>query len=314
MLTSGVFMPSTIYASDISVTVEGQRVVFADQNPVIVDGRTLVPVRGVFEVLGFDVNWDDISRTVIFTRDDYVVTIVVDSGIFNTNGISYILDVPAQIIGGRTMLPIRTVLESIGYSVGWNEASRTVAISTRLATTEMATPEDDPRHIPFLYTLSSITLPNRQLTESERAEWIAEYWEMGGASAFELEVIRLVNEERIAYGLNALQIDYVFMTAARFYSQTLADLDLPLGHGEGPYGGSANTVLAFGGTTAGWRNGGGGNWTPEALVSAWMYSESHRNNILGPGHTRVGAGSQLGGMWGVFHYLVLAGGDIQIPN
>ena len=46
------------YAADgISVTINGEQVVFENQQPVIVDGRTLVPVRGVFEALGFEVDW-----------------------------------------------------------------------------------------------------------------------------------------------------------------------------------------------------------------------------------------------------------------
>ena len=46
----------------VSVTVDGQQVQFDDQQPVIIDGRTLVPVRGVFEALGFDVDWDPSAR------------------------------------------------------------------------------------------------------------------------------------------------------------------------------------------------------------------------------------------------------------
>ena len=144
VLVFGVFIPSTLYASDISVTVEGQRVSFADQNPVIVDGRTLVPVRGVFESLGFDVGWDSITRTVTLTRDGYTVTIVIDNANFTTNNASHTLDVPAQIIGGRTMLPIRLVLESVGYYVGWNEATRAVLVSAEpiADTVGQAPPQD----------------------------------------------------------------------------------------------------------------------------------------------------------------------------
>jgi uncharacterized protein YkwD len=134
---------------------------------------------------------------------------------------------------------------------------------------------------------------------------------MGGPSEFELEVLRLVNVERHNYGLNPLAIDMVFMYAARFYAQTLANHDLPLGHREGPYGGSANTVLAFGGSRQGHRNGMGGGWTPEAVVQGWMNSPGHRSNILVTGHTRFGFGSQLGGQWGVFHYMVLSSGAVQ---
>ena len=48
-----------VYANDyIRVTIDDKEVVFSDKRPVIIDGRTLVPVRGVFDGLGFEVEWD----------------------------------------------------------------------------------------------------------------------------------------------------------------------------------------------------------------------------------------------------------------
>ena len=46
---------------------------FEDQQPVIVDGRTLVPVRGVFEFMGFDVDWNPTSRQATLMSEDYEV-------------------------------------------------------------------------------------------------------------------------------------------------------------------------------------------------------------------------------------------------
>ena len=60
----------------------------------------------------------------------YVSVITIDSASFTANGASHTLDVPAQIIGGSTMLPIRAVLESVGYNLSWDESTRTVTIST----------------------------------------------------------------------------------------------------------------------------------------------------------------------------------------
>ena len=154
---------------------------------------------------------------------------------------------------------------------------------------------------PFAYTTSSIRLPNRQLTAEERENWIAEYNRMGGASAFEREVIRLINNERRSRGLNTLSIDTRLMHASRFYAQTLVNLNLPLGHHYGPYGGSFGTASAFG-VFAAAANGAASQRTPQALVNDWMNSPGHRANILRANLTHVGTGSQRGGQWGVFHY------------
>ena len=124
--------PAMAYAAeDISVTIDGRRVVFGAQSPVIVDGRVLVPVRGVFEHLGFTVDWNDNLRRVTLTSDAHTVILTIGSADFTTNGRSHALDVPAQIIGGSTMIPMRAVIESVGYSVDWNAVTRTVIVSHR---------------------------------------------------------------------------------------------------------------------------------------------------------------------------------------
>ena len=115
-------------APQVSVTVDGARVTFADQQPVIVDGRTLVPINSVFEHMGYEVDWDAYAEEVTITNGEYTVVLTVGSSTFTTNGASRSLDVPVQLIGDRTMLPVRAVLESIGYHVYWDHANRTVMI------------------------------------------------------------------------------------------------------------------------------------------------------------------------------------------
>ena len=128
---SGWRPAQAVSAGAINVTIDGSPVIFEDQHPVIIDGRTLVPVRGVFEMLGFEVSWNGDTRTASLSRADYVVNVTIDSYEFTANSMPLRLDVPAQIIGGRTMLPIRAVLESVGYSLEWDGAISTVVITTK---------------------------------------------------------------------------------------------------------------------------------------------------------------------------------------
>jgi len=127
-----VALPSMVFASDdISVTIDGQAVIFEGQGPIIQGGRTLVPVRGVFEALGFYPTWDGTARAATLTRADFVVVLTIGSYTFTTNGEEFSLDVPAQMIAGRTLLPLRAVLESVGYDdMDWVPATRTVVIHT----------------------------------------------------------------------------------------------------------------------------------------------------------------------------------------
>ena len=107
-------------------------------------------------------------------------------------------------------------------------------------------------------------------------------------SSFEAEVIRLVNEERAAYGLPALTTtDALTAAAARRAEEIAADY----GH-DRPDGSSCFTVLPEFGIryeTAG-ENIAAGQKTPAQVVRAWMHSEGHRNNILNPDFTQIGVG------------------------
>ena len=131
LLGLGLLGFATVSANDdIMVIIDSVILDFEDQGPVIVEGRTLVPVRCVFEALGFEVYWNRASRQAELTRGEDIIIIPIGSETFTTNGESHPLDVPAQIIGGRTLLPLRLVLESIGYELDWCRNTRTVFIDS----------------------------------------------------------------------------------------------------------------------------------------------------------------------------------------
>jgi hypothetical protein len=134
----GIFAPAILQANEISVTIDGANVYFDGQGPIIVDGRVLVPVRDVFETLGFDVEWEQDIQTVFMTREDQVVIIIIGLPAFHANGELFWLDVPAQIIGDRTLLPIRLILESVGYHVDWDASTSTVLVSSSPISREVA--------------------------------------------------------------------------------------------------------------------------------------------------------------------------------
>ena len=114
----------------ISVRIDGVPVHFPDAQPTIVDGRTLVPISGVFQALGFAVDWYAPAQRVTLTRDSTRYTITIGSIAFMSDNLTLVLDVPAQIIDGRTMLPLSGLLRGLGYIVSWHEPTRTVHIVT----------------------------------------------------------------------------------------------------------------------------------------------------------------------------------------
>jgi hypothetical protein len=100
--------------------------------PVLQGGHNLVPVRGVFEHLGFVVIWEPggLRNTVDIYNYMHRIRITLGSDIFYVDGAPHPtrLDVPAQLIEGRTMVSILIPLRAVGLDVGWNDATRTVII------------------------------------------------------------------------------------------------------------------------------------------------------------------------------------------
>ncbi len=114
------------------VYVNDSLILFQDQAAKIVgEGHTLVPARGVFECLGYDVEWDQDTRTVEVTSDTGVrtVTLTIDSDVMTVRTFKtimqieteeYTLDAPAQIMNDRTMIPLRAISEAFGCEVSWD--------------------------------------------------------------------------------------------------------------------------------------------------------------------------------------------------
>ncbi len=67
-----VLLTFTAFAAEVTVKLDGKTLEF-EQPAVIVEGRTLVPLRGIFEALGANVYWDDATKTVTSVRDDITV-------------------------------------------------------------------------------------------------------------------------------------------------------------------------------------------------------------------------------------------------
>ncbi|HWP98097.1 MAG TPA: copper amine oxidase N-terminal domain-containing protein [Syntrophomonadaceae bacterium] len=112
-----------------TVFLDGQVLSF-DVPPMIIDGRTMVPLRGIFEAMGAKVSWDADTNTATGEKDGIKVIVPVGSIFPTINGVAKTLDVPAQIVNGRTLAPLRFVGEAFGGSVSWNADTQTVNISS----------------------------------------------------------------------------------------------------------------------------------------------------------------------------------------
>ena len=114
---------------DLIRVVVGSTPVVFDQPPIIADGRTLVPLRAIFEAMGAEVDFDQSTQTVTAVRGDVSISLRIGSNTLVRNGVDIRLDVPAQIVGGRTLVPVRAIAESFGADVVWDQATRTVTVT-----------------------------------------------------------------------------------------------------------------------------------------------------------------------------------------
>jgi len=125
----------------VNIVLNGEELTF-DVSPQIIDNRTLVPIRGILEALGANVDWDNYTQTITATKDDTVITMQINNVIMLINGEESVLDVPPQLVNDRTLAPVRAAAESLNASVEWNNDTRTVVITT--ATPPTRRPARDP--------------------------------------------------------------------------------------------------------------------------------------------------------------------------
>ncbi|MBN1629015.1 MAG: copper amine oxidase N-terminal domain-containing protein, partial [Thermoleophilia bacterium] len=113
----------------IQVEVNGRPLSFRVP-PMQASGRTMVPLRGIFESLGAQVNWYAPTRTITAMKGATDVQLSIGDPRATVNGQTVLLDVPAMILNGSTMVPLRFISEALGADVKWFEATQTVSITT----------------------------------------------------------------------------------------------------------------------------------------------------------------------------------------
>lgn len=113
----------------IKVYVDGYQIE-TDQPPVIVDGRTLLPLRVVAEAMGCEVNWDEKEKQIKLYKDstlNWMLFTIGNKKYEFPRGFDF-MDVAPTVINGRTMLPIRYIAEWYHYDVNWNSTEKIIDI------------------------------------------------------------------------------------------------------------------------------------------------------------------------------------------
>ena len=136
LIVAVVLLSATfVYAQDVSVYLNGARLEF-DVEPRIINDRTMVPMRKIFEALGAIVTWDGATQTVTGKKGDVVVNVSIDSKVLFKNGSPTSLDVAPVLIDGRTLVPARAIAESFDCKVDWDGTKQRVDIATNVTLTK----------------------------------------------------------------------------------------------------------------------------------------------------------------------------------
>ena len=121
----------------ISVVLNGETIDFTDENgnkvnPQLINDRTMVPLRKIFEVLGATIEWDGDTETVTASTEEKTIKLQINNHVATvitgeeTEEIT--LDAAPVVIEGRTLVPVRFISETLGLKVGWEQETQTVVI------------------------------------------------------------------------------------------------------------------------------------------------------------------------------------------
>ncbi len=118
----------------INLFINDNPIIDLPLEPIILDDRTLIPAREIFEGLGASVLWVEETRQIIVSYENDSVLLQINNNEAIVNGETVYLDVPPKIIYNKetdlakTMIPIRFVSENLGFNVHWDGDTYTVKV------------------------------------------------------------------------------------------------------------------------------------------------------------------------------------------
>jgi hypothetical protein len=164
-LTASLLAPAS--AETVTTTLDGRLLQF-DQPAIMQDGRVMVPLRGIFESLGAVVLFNSATQQIKATKGSKLVQLSLGSRQAYVDGRMITLDVPANTLGGRTLVPLRFVSEALGADVRWMPATHTVALTTVAgdSTSNIGTPAPVVNSAPL--RISSVNHNGRKAKPGDR--------------------------------------------------------------------------------------------------------------------------------------------------
>ena len=135
LLLTLLCISSISYADEIKVTIDNLPIEF-DVAPTIIENRTMVPMRKIFEELGCTVEWLGETQTIIAAHNSKLIALQIgnprvlitdiETGVTDMK----LSDISPIIIDNRTLVPLRIISESLGHNVDWIGSESHAVITT----------------------------------------------------------------------------------------------------------------------------------------------------------------------------------------
>ncbi len=182
-----LFVP-TMAQGAIKVYLDNKQIVF-DVDPLLVNGRTMVPMRAIFEALGAKVYWDNATSTATAIKGNAYVAVSIGSPFMETHSGAVALDAPAMIVNDRTLIPLRAVSEAFNCLVEWDNATASVHIFSENYTDTEQT---------IVYAATAADLLNA-IGSNKKIILTASYYNLSGLAPIDNEHV----SKPLAYGMTA---------------------------------------------------------------------------------------------------------------
>ncbi|USG65110.1 copper amine oxidase N-terminal domain-containing protein [Brevibacillus ruminantium] len=151
-------LPNTSLSAEkeqITIVLDGEALKL-DVNPILEKGSILVPIREIFQRMGARVSFDPSTQKIVIEQSDSKIELWIGNNNAYVNQKLFNLDVPPSIVNGRTLVPLRFIIECLGYHIEWNQTNKTVNISTNGSLTQALNSAQAVNSVPSNVLLSII--------------------------------------------------------------------------------------------------------------------------------------------------------------
>lgn len=199
----------TLISSSVSadarknVVVDGQAILF-DQNPIVVNGTTLVQFTPVFKRLGITSSWDQQKKQVVASKGGTKIILNVGNKTAYVNGSPIQLQVAPTVVGGKVFVPLRFISEATGASLNVKNNGNIIEVFSGNGNNFTSAPSVNQTYVP---PTQPVTQPSKPSSSTPTPQQLQTYLNqnhsilVSGSSAYDVSYDAVVNDKMIV-GVN----------------------------------------------------------------------------------------------------------------